>query len=189
MDQGTVRCDYLEHSDFVESSLTGRCRRAALGSGGSGSNWRTTSSWKCPELTSVPVSASCPSANWAQSKAHLQAEELPQKHPQRHEREKYRRLVDQTGIQLEAGCGIDTTFHREGWTHAAPGDRNRLRGVYAAGQGAWRAVPSRGEGGRRVGVCPTLPSALKASKEACRSIQLGGITHAHFLSRNHSGHC
>jgi hypothetical protein len=39
---------------------------------------------------------------------------------QRNEHEKYRRLVDQTGIHLEAGCGIDTTFHREGWKHGAP---------------------------------------------------------------------
>ena len=39
---------------------------------------------------------------------------------QRNEHEKYMRLVEQTGIQLEAGCGIDTSFHRDGWKHGAP---------------------------------------------------------------------
>ena len=39
---------------------------------------------------------------------------------QRNDHVKYQRLVEQTGIQLEAGCGIDTTFHREGWKHGAP---------------------------------------------------------------------
>jgi hypothetical protein len=38
----------------------------------------------------------------------------------RSENDKYRRFAEQTGINLEAGCGIDTTFHREGWKHGAP---------------------------------------------------------------------
>jgi hypothetical protein len=38
----------------------------------------------------------------------------------RSEHAKYVRFSEQTGIHLDAGCGIDTTFHREGWKHAAP---------------------------------------------------------------------
>ena len=39
---------------------------------------------------------------------------------QRSETDKYRRFAEQTGIHLEAGCGIDTTFHCDGWKHGAP---------------------------------------------------------------------
>lgn len=39
---------------------------------------------------------------------------------QRNEHDRYRKLVNQTGIELEAGCGIDTTFHKDGWKFSAP---------------------------------------------------------------------
>lgn len=34
---------------------------------------------------------------------------------QRRERDSYLKFVAQTGINLEAGCGIDTEFHKDGW--------------------------------------------------------------------------
>jgi predicted RNA methylase len=37
---------------------------------------------------------------------------------QRHEHERYLKLAGQTGIHLDAGCGIDTTVHEDGWKHS-----------------------------------------------------------------------
>jgi len=34
--------------------------------------------------------------------------------------QKYKRFAEDTGIHLDAGCGIDTTVHRDGWKTAAP---------------------------------------------------------------------
>jgi hypothetical protein len=39
---------------------------------------------------------------------------------QRQERPSYQKFARQTGIRLDAGCGIDTTYHRDGWKHTAP---------------------------------------------------------------------
>lgn len=39
---------------------------------------------------------------------------------QRIEHERYQRFAKQTGLDLDAGCGIDTTFHKEKWKHGAP---------------------------------------------------------------------
>jgi hypothetical protein len=39
---------------------------------------------------------------------------------QRVENERYQQLARQTGLQLDAGCGIDTTVHKDGWKHGAP---------------------------------------------------------------------
>lgn len=37
---------------------------------------------------------------------------------QRHEHERYLKFASQTGIHLDAGCGIDTTVHEDGWKHS-----------------------------------------------------------------------
>ena len=39
---------------------------------------------------------------------------------ERREREEYRRFARQTGLHLEAGCGIDTTVHQDGWRGVSP---------------------------------------------------------------------
>ena len=39
---------------------------------------------------------------------------------QRNEHTKYAKFAAETGIHLDAGCGIDTTFHSDGWKHGAP---------------------------------------------------------------------
>jgi hypothetical protein len=37
---------------------------------------------------------------------------------QRHEHERYAKFASQTGIHLDAGCGIDTAFHDDAWKHS-----------------------------------------------------------------------
>ncbi len=37
---------------------------------------------------------------------------------QRHEQERYLKFAGLTGIHLDAGCGIDTTVHENGWKHS-----------------------------------------------------------------------